>query len=228
MVASASVVPRRYEQHPVARRGDLLGAALAAAADRRHAARERLDVGDAEGLVDARQRHQVAAGELARARRRGRAARASPPGRRTRPRAPRAAVARARRRSRPSAGRAPAARRSRARSATSACRLRGTTCPSVQTVGCSCLRRRGRRSARAQPDDAAVHRSAGERVGAARACPRCCRAPRPPTRSTSPMCARASAPETSGPCTSPPWTDTTSGLSCAAAHPRAAPPAGSA
>src|SRR2546430_6323557 len=57
-------VARRHEEHPLAERGDLLRAALARAPDRGHAASERLDVGNAERLVDARHRHDVARGEL--------------------------------------------------------------------------------------------------------------------------------------------------------------------
>ena len=107
-------------------RRDLLRPGLAAAADRRHAAGHRLDVGDAERLVDARQHEHRAAPRL----RDRLAVAAAAPRKRTRSREPELARERARApaapaRRRPPSSAAPGDAAASARS-TSAWRLRAT------------------------------------------------------------------------------------------------------
>ena len=148
-------VARGHEHDAPAGGGDLLWAVLAVAADRRHPAGHRLDVGDAERLGDARQHEQRAGARLGHRLRGLEAApqtdAVSDPERACA--GPQSARARDRRRRSHSAASAMAVASSASAAITSAWRLRATRLPTVTRVGCaggSAGRRRevGRRGAR--------------------------------------------------------------------------------
>ena len=199
-------VPWRHQLDAPARGGDLLGSVLAAAADRRHAARHRLDVRDAERLVDARH-HEQRAGGRARLwrlsfgswpRNSTRSATPSDPAS-----APAVRVLGRRRRSR-SAAPGDASRSTASAEITSACRLRAARWATVTSVGVAVAA--GRAAGTSAPR--CTTRVGGtERARIAARCRRCWRARAGRARASRGRV----APAAPAPCTSWPWTDTTSG-----------------
>ena len=220
-------VGRRHEPQPAAGRGDLLRAGLPAAADRRHRAGHRLDVGDAERLVDARQHEHAGAPARPRApSARRRAGRGSGRARRARS-SPASRSSAARSGPSPTTSQRSSgwlSRSSHSARSTSAWRLRATRWPTVTSAAAG-ARRRQRRQVGAEVHDLAS--AAAPSVAAARGDAGGVREHEPGVREARPGPRGAPAAERSATdSTSPPWTETTTGTPGRAR--RTASPAGAA